>query len=231
MPPLRVLSVTFDTHLDPWDLPRFRAAIARKVGLEHEWFHNHDNENGGYHQRYPLIQYKLDPQKGINRPMLLCLEQGVEEAHHFFSQPDWGLRIGDRDFDMRIARLHVDQHTLAVLDHPLPYRIHKWKAFNPENYDVFRQLTGIADQCAFLERLMATHIIAFASGVGWDVPDRFQVKITDLIKREWVDQKGVKVMAFTLEFLCNVSLPSFVGLGKGGSMGYGVLRRQKRERI
>jgi hypothetical protein len=35
-------------------------------------------ESGGYHQRYPLIQYKLEPQKGINRPMLLCLEQGVE---------------------------------------------------------------------------------------------------------------------------------------------------------
>lgn len=63
MQPLRILSVTFDTHLDPWDLPKFRGAIARKVGLEHEWFHNHDNENGGYHQRYPLIQYKLEPQR------------------------------------------------------------------------------------------------------------------------------------------------------------------------
>jgi Cas6b C-terminal domain/Cas6b N-terminal domain len=230
MSQLRILSVTFDTHLDPWELPRFRGAIAHKVGLEHEWFHNHDNETGGYHQRYPLIQYKLNPQGGINRPMLLCLEHGVEEAQRFFSQPDWGLRIGEKDHEMRIARLNVEQHRLAVLEKAVPYRIHKWKAFNPENFDVFRPMVSIAEQCAFLERLLATHIIAFAGGVGWEVPERFQVRITDLIKREWVDQKGIKVLAFTLDFQCNVALPSFIGLGKGASIGYGVLRRQARER-
>lgn len=225
---LRTLSVTFDTHISPWELPRFRGAVARKVGLEHEWYHNHNNETGGYHQRYPLIQYKLDSHNGQIRPMLLCLDQGIEEAHHFFSQPDWGLRIGDKEHEMRIAQLNVNQHNLNVWEHAMHYRIHKWKAFNPENYEHYNSLKGIAEQFTFLERLLATHIIAFAGGVGWSAAPRFELRITDYLKKEWVDHKGIKMLAFTLEFEANVSLPDFIGLGKGAALGFGVVRKQGR---
>lgn len=224
---LRILSVSFDAHIQPWELPRFRGAVARKVGLEHEWYHNHNNETGGYHQRYPLIQYKLDTHNGQIRPMLLCLDQGIEEAHHFFSQANWDLRIGEQEHEMRIAQLHVNQHTLHVWEHPMHYRIHKWKAFNTENYAHYNSLKGIAEQFAFLERLLATHIIAFASGVGWNAEPRFEVKITDMLKKEWIEHKGIKMLAFTMEFEANVSLPDFIGLGKGAALGFGVVRRQK----
>ena len=224
---LRLLSVTFDTQIDPWELPRFRGAVARKVGLEHEWYHNHNAETDGYHQRYPLIQYKLDTHRGQQRPMLLCINQGVEEAHHFFSQPDWSLRIGANDHPLRIARLHVDQLALDVSPQPFIYRIHKWKAFNPENYEIWQGLRGIAEQFAFLERLLATHIIAFAEGVGWRVAERFELKITDLLKREQISNKGIRFEAFTLDFETNLALPEYVGLGKGVALGFGVVRRQR----
>jgi len=222
---LRILSVAFDTHVPPWELPHFRGAVAHKVGLEHEWYHNHDNEHGGFHQRYPLIQYKIDRVGDQMRPMLLCLQAGVEEAHHFFSQPDWGLRIGAQDHSMRIARLQVDQHTLRVTERPILYRIHHWKPFNPENYQHFRTLTGIAEQFAFLESLLSAHLLAFASGVDWQLPTRFDLKITDLLKRDWMEYKGIKVLGFTLDFEANLTLPSGIGLGKGVSTGFGVVRR------
>ena len=223
---LRTLSVTFDTHINPWELPQFRGAVAQKVGLEHEWFHNHNNETGGFHQRYPLIQYKLDTRRDQIRPMLLCLDQGVEEAHHFFSQPDWNLRIGAHTHPMRIAHLHVDQYNLGVWENPMTYRIHKWKPFNPENFDVWKNLHGIAAQFNFLERLLIAHIIAFADGVGWTIPERFELSITDGLKKEWLSYKDIKVLAFTLEFTTNVTLPEYVGLGKGAGVGFGVVRRQ-----
>ena len=224
---IRILSVTFDIELEPWELPRFRGAIANKVGLEHEWFHNHNNETGGYHQRYPLIQYKLDTWKGHMRPMLLCLQHGVEEAHHFFTQPDWRLRIGRDEQLLRIARLHVDKVDLLIPEHNFTFRIHKWKAFNPDNYEIWQGLRGLADQFQFLERLLVAHIIAFAEGIGWVIPERFHVKITDLLKREWLDYKGVRVLAFTLDFEANIVLPEYIGLGKGAGVGYGVVRRQR----
>lgn len=224
---LRILTVSFDAHVPPWELPAFRGAVARKVGLAHEWYHNHDNEHGGYHQRYPLIQYKTDRSGDQMRPMLLCLQQGVEEAHHFFSQPDWNLRIGKAEEQaLRIARLHMEQHHLRTTEQPLRYRLHHWKPFNPENYQQFRTLTGIAEQFAFLERLLATQILAFASGVGWQLTERFDLKITDLLKRDWMEYKGIKVLGFTLDFEANVTLPPGIGLGKGVSTGFGVVRRQ-----
>lgn len=87
---LRILSVAFDTSLQPWQLPQFRGAVTQEVGPEHDWFQNHNNETGGVHQRYPLIQYKIDAYKGQMRPMLLFLNEGIEEAQHFFSKHDWG---------------------------------------------------------------------------------------------------------------------------------------------
>lgn len=224
---LRTLSVSFDTHINPWELPRFRGAVARKVGLEHEWYHNHNNETGGYHQRYPLIQYKLDSHNGQIRPMLLCLDQGIEEAHHFFSQPDWGLRIGEQQHDMRVAKIDLRQHTLYLSDTPMLYRIHKWKPFNTESHEHWLTLRGIAEQFAFLERVLVSHIIAFANGVEWQIPERFDVKITDLLKKEWIDYKSVKMLAFTMEFETNVSLPDFIGLGKSSALGFGVVRKQR----
>ncbi len=227
MTQLRILSVSFDAHVPPWQLPQFRGAMAHKVGLEHDWFHNHDNENGGYHQRYPLIQYKIDRRGEQMCPMLLCLQHGIEEAHHFFSRPDWSLRIGDRDLPMRIARLDVSQHPLRVTEAPLRYRLHRWKPFNPENYQHYRSLSGIAEQFAFLESLLGSHILAFASGVDWQIDGHFQLKITDLLKSEWMEYKGLKVMGFTIDFETNLTLPAGIGLGKAVSMGYGRLQRQR----
>lgn len=227
---LRILQVAFDTEIQPYQLPQFRGAIAQKVGFEHDWFHNHDNDSGGFHNRYPLIQYKLDTHKGQMRPMLLCLEEGIEEAHHFFSQPDWTLNLKGTPLEMRIARLHVNQYTLQVWQQPFRYRIHKWQAFNPDNYDKYRQLTGLAERYSFLEKLLKTQIQSFGKGVGWQVSD-FDLKITHIAKEEWLQYKHYqKILVFTLDFQANVSLPEYVGIGKGASRGLGVVRRNE-ERI
>lgn len=253
MKKLRLLAVSFDTHIQPWELKRFRGAVARKVGLEHEWFHNHDNslQSGSlelavgdkrtgwdedtptraldkprYHHRYPLIQYKIDTHGQQMRPMLLCLDDCIEEAHHFFSQSDWSLQIGNERHDMRIARLHVDQINLNVWETFLPYRLHKWRALNSDNFRQWQQLEGVAERFIFLENILAANILSFARGVGWELDKRFEVKITKLVKEEWVSFKDVKVLAFTVEFKANLSIPDYIGLGQGSGEGFGVVRRQ-----
>lgn len=229
MKKLRILSVSFETKVNPWELNRFRGAVAQKVGYEHEWFHNHNNDTGGYHQRYPLIQYKLDSKNGLMRPMLLCIEEGVEEAQHFFSKDDWNLRIGEHDHEMRIANLDVRQHTLNVWEQDFRYRIHKWQALNTDNFATWKNLDGIAARFHFLEQTLAAHILSFARGVGWELDRHFDLRITNQIKEEWISYKGVKVLAFSLEFKTNASLPDYIGLGKGSSVGWGIVRRQKNQ--
>lgn len=222
---LRILQVSFDTEIQPYQLGAFRGAVAQKVGYQHDWFHNHDNEHGGFHNRYPLIQYKLDTYKGQMRPMLLCLDEGIEEAHHLFSQPEWSLNIRGTQHDLRIAKLHVNQYTVNTWETPFSYRLHKWQAFNPDNYRDYQSIDSIADRFAFLEQKLATHITSFGKGIGWQADHPIEAKITHLVKQEWLDFKRVKCLVFTLDFKTNVSLPDFIGLGKGASRGLGVVRR------
>ena len=231
MKKLRILAVSFDTNIQPYQLPAFRGAIAAKVGWEHDWFHNHDNENGGTHNRYPLIQYKLDTHNGQMRPMLLCLDNAIEEAHHFFSQPDWTVDLRTDTHALKIAKLNVHQYTLNTWQRPFAYRLHKWQAMNSENYQKYQLLRGIVERTSFLEHLLRNQILSFAKGVEWAVSDDFTVKLLSLPREEWLQYKNrQKVLVFTLDFECHLSLPDFIGLGRGASQGLGVLRHQ-RERM
>ena len=222
---LRILAVSFDTTIQPYELQHFRGAVAQKVGLEHEWFHNHDNTNGTFHNRYPLIQYKLDTFKGQMRPMLLCLDNAIEEAHHFFSAPDWSLNINNAEHNLKIARLRVDSCRLNVWDSVFSYRLHKWQALNPENFEKYNALTNSIARTRFLEQLLRNQILSFAHGVDWDLNPDFELRIDNLIKEDWMDYKEKqKVLVFTLNFETTLSLPDFIGIGKGASRGLGVVR-------
>ena len=225
MKKLRILQVSFDTQIQPYQLSAFRGAIAHKVGYEHTWFHNHDSENGLTLNRYPLIQYKLDTHKSQMRPMLLCLEEGIEEAHHLFSQPEWSINIKGTPYDLRIAHLHVNQYTLNTWDTVFQYRLHKWQAFNAERFREYQQLQGIVAQCTFLEDRLNNQMDSFAKGVGWHTEQPITATITHLAKTEWVTYKKVKVFTFTIDFKTNVSLPDYIGLGRGASRGFGVVRK------
>ncbi|HMQ89073.1 MAG TPA: CRISPR-associated endonuclease Cas6, partial [Flavilitoribacter sp.] len=96
---------------------------------------------------------------------------------------------------------------------------------NPDNFREWQSMRRLSDRYAFLERLLTSHLLAFAQGVGWQIPDRFEARITDMIKEEWITFKGIKVLAFNLEFECPLQLPDYIGLGKGSSIGWGVVRR------
>lgn len=223
---LRLLSVVFDTQIEPWELAGFRGAVAHKVGLEHDWFHNHDNSQspGKLIYRYPLIQYKLHRLQ----PMLLCLEHGVEEVQRFFMQPDWSLNIKGKKHAMRVKQLDVKQYKLCVLQHRVNYRIHNWMALNQENFEAYQKIRGLRDQLAFLEQILVGHILGFATGVGWELGKHLRVQILEKRDDKFISFKGVKMKAFNFSFEANVFLPNFIGLGKGISHGFGVIKSERK---
>lgn len=219
--PLRLLTVAFDTQLDVWKLPALRGAIAQKVGLEHELYHNHDNEHGGFHYRYPLIQYKIER----GQPMLVCLNEGVEALHHYFSQPDWSLNVQGEQLPMRIARLDVRQCHVSVIDSPRSYHLRHWLPLNSENFRTYSTQPHLLERIALLEHILKSQLVAFAREINGEQPEReIAAHITEIKSETWVSFKGVKVRAFSLTFGANVSLPSQIGLGKGCSMGWGVVK-------
>lgn len=222
---LRILSVIFDTTLEPWELSKFRGAMAKKVGFEYEWFHNHRIENNpmGYHYRYPLIQYKLHK----NNPLLLCIDKGVEEAQHFFSKSDWSMMIGDKMHDMRIKSLNIKEFDLNKTAEKRSYRIHNWLALNQENYTQYQKIDRLSDKLNFLEPILIANLLTFAEGIEWHIPGNIDLAITDLLNTQIITHKRVKRMAFNLHFKTNIFIPNFVGLGKGISHGFGVIKEDR----
>lgn len=103
---------------------------------------------------------------------------------------------------------------------PSPTASTNGKPSTRRTIQIWQGLRGLAEQFAFLERLLSAHIIAFAEGVGWQIPERFELKILDLLKREWLSYKDLKVLAFTMDFQVNVTLPEFFGIGEGGWSGF-----------
>jgi hypothetical protein len=220
MTKLRLLSVQFDTPIDPWELPAFRGAVAAKAGLEHDMFHNHDNETGGFHYRLPLIQYKQD--RGL--PMLVCLNEGIEELHHFFSQPDWTVILNGRKAPVRIHKLDVKQYTLGAWDKTFRYHLRDWIGLRDENYGQYTRLDGAVERLSHLQNVLQKQLDALLQQLDCTPERPVEVKIQQVQRERWVSFKGVKVLAFSLEFTANVALPNYIGLGKGCSMGWGVVK-------
>lgn len=224
MKQVRILSVTFDTEIASYETPAFRGAVIEKVGVEHEYFHNHNNAPGArvaFHYRYPLVQYK----RRQRRPSIVFIDKGVDEAQHFFTKPDWSLNFAGREYQASISDLRVRQYPLGVTDEPHYYLLRRWMGLNQENYEKYRQMEGIAEKSAFLENILAGHILAFAQGVGHRFERRFDVSILEILGARFHPFEGIHSLIFNLRFKANVLLPAYIGLGRGVSQGYGVVSK------
>lgn len=217
---VRYLAVQFDTPINPWELSAFRGAIAQKAGLEHDLFHNHNNLRGGFHYRLPLIQYKQER----GNALMICLNEGIEQLQHFFSQPDWTLQLNGRSAPVRIARLDVKQYRFDASDAPRRYHIRHWIALNEDNYRAYQALNNLVERLYFLQQILRNQIVALYDQLDAHPERRIEVHIQHLKDERWVTYKGVKMLAFSLEFLANATLPDYLGMGKGASVGWGMVK-------
>lgn len=219
MKKLKIVRVRFDTQLHFQEVPAFRGAIAQKVGLENDLFHNHLG-NDGFAYRYSLIQYK----SLYGQPAIVCLGEGTDEIHKYFSQTNWNIKIGNKTLEMKISKLDLNQYTMQVWDKQFAYSIRNWLALNQENYAHYRQIESLAEQILFLEQRLRNHILNFSKGIDWQVEKEIIVKITALRGSKALSYKGQKLLGFDLDFSSNVFLPDFIGLGGKVSVGFGTVR-------
>jgi hypothetical protein len=217
----RIIIVTFNNKIEPWEVPQFRGGIIAKVGMEHDWFHNHNNSGDKvkFHYRYPLIQYRYH--KG--HPQLICIQNGVEEVQQLFSKPDWEIRIGDRMEKLSIKDLNLKSIDVELVDYPCNYQLQHWLPFNSENYERYKEIEYETDRIQFLEKLLTGHILAFGEGINWNIENQLNVRIKRIVKEKIVPYKHTKMISLNLDFTVNARLPFQAGIGQGASRGFGLL--------
>ena len=215
---VRTLVIRFNNPLNQNELPFFRGAVIQAVGDENALlFHNHEGE--GFRYSYPLIQYKRIGGKAA----LVCIGEGTEEIGKFFSSCNFDVQIGNRSTLLEVESVKPDKVLVQVWDDWFTYRIRRWLPLNRENYEAFQQLESLAEKYALLERLLVGNMLSFGKGVGVQFGKPIVCRITDMLGQQLITYKNVKMMAFDVEFKSNVSLPDFVGLGKGVSLGLGTV--------
>lgn len=229
-PPLSVpaVRVLFDTVLAHSDLSAFRGALVAAVGREHHWLHNHDNESEqpGLYYRYPLIQYKL---RG-HQPQLLCLGEGLSTARLFLDQNVWNLNFRDQQRRIEVEAFEYRKYPLDLADEGdlrYRYRLYQWQALNQQNFARYCELESLRDIIDLLEPILVAQILFFARAVGWHLPHRAVVRITDMYPAQQAEYKGIRPTLFSLGFKSNVRLPDGIGLGKGASLGFGTVQRDR----
>jgi hypothetical protein len=218
---IRTLLVKFDAEGKAVPIGAFRGGIANKAGLENKMFHNH-LDNHSYDYGYPLIQYKRI--KG--QPSILFLGEGVDEAYRIFSKPDIGVDILGKKMSLKIDELNLRTEEVGPNGQIRCYELTGWLALNEQNLRNYRMLTDTEERSRFLERMLVGNILAFAKGIYYHIEDRISVKITKVLAERPVQFKSIPVVSFDIEFITNMHLPDALGLGKGVSIGYGILNQK-----
>lgn len=224
---LNVLTVTYDTDINDREVPLFRGAVIASVDAGAEsgtLFHNHEGD--GFHYSYPLIQYKCIG----HRPMLVGVQEGALAVWEYLQTDPPELTLnGRRVVHVRQERVDASELEFTVTDGMVnTYTLHRWLALNSSNYAAYAEAKGLVEKVQRLERILTGNILSMASGLGVFVDVPINVQITDICgKPRVVNYKKVGMMAFDIEFRSNVILPDFIGLGKGNSRGFGIVRNKK----
>ncbi|HMQ59268.1 MAG TPA: CRISPR-associated endonuclease Cas6 [Flavilitoribacter sp.] len=220
MPKVRYLSIRFSQSLFPYEVSQFRAAVIEKTRRESDLFHNHTDEGTLY--RYPLIQYKVVHRKAG----MICLNEGADAIHRLFQEQDLSVRVGSREFQLEVEDLDLGYRQVQTWQNSFLYSLLNWLPLNQEQHRRWQSLEGDdRAQGELLEKILIGHILAFASGVDWQAEHRIEARIERIREMKLLTYKGGKKLAVSLNFRTNVSLPDFVGLGKGASVGFGIVKR------
>lgn len=215
---VNTLLIRFQNEIENREVALLRGAVINAVDNSDVLFHNHA-DGDGFRYAYPLIQYKRIGGKAA----ITCIGEGTEAIGKFFSSCNFDVVLGNRNMTLEVESVRAHKTLVQVWDSVFTYHLRKWLPLNQENYRRYEALDSIVERYAFLERLLTGNILSFAKSMGVYFDKRVECKITSADEPRIVNYKGVKMMSFDVEFKSNVSLPDYIGLGKGVSLGFGTV--------
>jgi hypothetical protein len=219
----KILIIKFKNEIKQNEIPLFRGAIIHSVENADILFHDH-KEDGGLRYSYPLIQYKR-----INGcAAIVCLGDGTDAIGEFFSNCNFDIKIGERAIHLDVDDIKAYQMIMQIWEQNFTYYIRRWLPLNQKNYQEYAKIESLAEKCTFMERILTGNVLSFCKGTGLHLDSHLDVKILKLEEKHPLIYKGVKMQSYDAEFKTNISLPNFIGLGKGVSIGYGVAAKKIR---
>lgn len=221
---IRTLTIITDAEIRQNEIPLFRGAVINSLGTHPNlYFHNHLTEDS-FRYAYPLIQYKRLGGKAA----IVCVEEAVDLIGQFLTEADSMLAIGERQVSWNTSHIQPARILVQVWESTFGYHISRWLPLNSKNYQLYKDIEGVADRVAFLEQILKANLLSMLKGLNIHLEKELILKITELSEPYLLYNKGVKMMAFNADFKCNLSIPDNLGIGKNASIGCGVVHQLRK---
>ncbi len=221
MPTVQTLILQFANEMSSHDIPKFRGAVIASLEQKNILYHNHLEDKFRY--AYPLIQYK----RIHKRAAIVCVGEGIRAIGELFYAGSYLYKIGDRDIEMCIESVNTYNTDIDFCEEPRRYRLLNWLPLNSENYKEYQSIDGMAQRITFLEEKLIGNLLSFFTEMGFRAEQQIDLHITDITAQRLAHYKGIKLMAFDIEFKTNLVLPQYIGIGKNASVGFGTLTKIK----
>ncbi len=218
---IKFVIVQFNLPVRIEDLPMFRGAVIETTQRKNDLFHNHGESGVIY--RYPRIQYK----KIRGKAALMCFQEGTEAIHDFFFQTDWSLRMGEQEHEIKVEEIKAHHYNIGIWENRFDYRITNWLPLNQENYQKYHQTVNLSEKIVILEKALLGNLLTFTQEMGVETSKKITAVITRIDREKVVQYHGQLMQSYDMHFATNVSIPNYASLGKGGSIGYGVVFKEK----
>lgn len=214
------LVIQFDNRISEKEVHYFRGAILGTFpdGAD-VLLHNHIED--GFRYSYPLVQYKRIDGKAA----IVCLNEGISAMSGFMNAKPLTFMLGNRSHTLCVDYVKPRAYDLATKDAGSMYVINNWIPLNAENYMRYKQTLRLVDRIEMLENILKGNILSMAKGLGVFFEFEVEVYIAKMIEEKSVTYKNGQLLAFDVEFVTNVDIPEYAGLGKNASIGAGTVTR------
>jgi len=214
---LKILVLIVNTNNPIKETPsKLRGYVANHF-KEYPILHHH-LEEVGYLYTYPRVQYKVLE----GTPLILGIEDGVEVLKKI-SGDLTELRLGKSEYSVESIQMTQLNAEFGPRRENHQYKfLTPWLALNPSNYEKYITITDWKEKKEFLNGILVGNILSMCKSLEY-VVDR-KLYVHSRLDEERVEYKDIPLLGFTGEFRVNFKIPDFLGLGKGVSQGFGVVK-------
>lgn len=210
---ITILSMQLDSEIDISHASRIRGFIGN-LFKQYPVLHHHINQLG-YIYEYPRIQYKVIG----GQPMIVGINSG-EILREIASNLD-RLDLG-REYSIRFKTITEFEESIGPSQSRVYEFITPWIALNEENWKKYCDLPR-EKRMGFLSKIMVGNVLSMCKSLSYVVESRLRAAV--FVREGKVKYKGLGFTAFSGRFIINFDLPSYIGIGKGTSQGFGTLRK------
>lgn len=204
-----------EARIIPSEIHKIRGFFSKEL-RQFDLLHNHDLVTGKSLYRYSAIQFKIID--GIFS-IVTYGDPAIEIFRLLFLQNE-SVWLEKRQIIFYTRYLNIQSVRIGMMQDVNLYEFGSpWIALNQDNYILYKNMSSDQLREEKLKGILINNIISFCKFVEYTIPDRIEIKLR--LTHIPVNLKGESVLGFKGQFMTNMELPDYVGLGKSPSRGYG----------